>query len=500
MSVPLNVTCPECATSGQVRPEDAGCMVSCQGCKSTFRIPSHAGRRVIDATVERRSVSGIGSRLDPELKNQLICLVCLFVIVAIFGRDWLPSSRGGNASVATRRARSPGSEVPSVDGTTTATPTKAAAEKLQLASDDDADISPLEALDRRLPPVQPLIRRRAMPFDSPQAIGVRAACFVDNMHAMTVHATERGNLLRKWVIDTGAPIGQPVLMPNGRDFHLRVSPNGSRLAVSVSPNDQGLMLLNTRTGVTIRTKTTKTAPPVSAPVWKGDGTLFYGSSLGTIESWDILTEENMLSLSQGQAVSAVGHSAEGGYLISGDSTGEIRLWSLPENGRYAASYRKLKAPIGIIETRKTGDEVLVLAAAGEQGKTWECHIFDLATQETVHSLSLSGEVTSLAVSSDWRRIVTGNRQGQVVVWDTLTGDELETASVHLGEITTVAIANDNSCVMSGCYASRNDVTVRLRPLPAAMVPTRKVVNTETRVPDESGEQEEDTRPATEDLK
>lgn len=499
MSEPLHVTCPECRTGGQVRPEDAGHMVSCPGCKNTFLIPAPPARRTVDARIIHRSGSRWGFRIDPELKSQLAGLTGLLIIVAVFGRDWLrPQTSEGNQAGSTQRGSATASVLPSTEGPSrTATKTKSAGEKLPLGNEsDERDSAPVLTLDDRLPPVQPLVRRRAMPLDSAQAMGVRGASFLpDNVHAMTIHATDRGNLLRKWVIDSGAPVGQPVLLPNGRDFHLRFSPNGSRLAVSVSQNNQGLMLLNAKTGVTMRTKQTKMAPPLSCPVWKDDGTLFYGSSLGTVESWDILTEENGLSLSQGQAVTAVGVS-DAGYLLSGDTTGELRLWALKENARYAASYRKLKAPIRLIETRRAGQDVLVLAAAGEPGKSWDCHIFDLATQETVHTVSLPGEVTALAVSSDWRRIVTGHHQGQVVVIDTLTGDELESSSVHFGEVNTVAIANDNSCMMTGCYQTRNDVTVRLRPMPPVLVRMQKDRNTDTQV---QAQEEEDAWSTTEDI-
>jgi len=438
--------------------------------------------QVIETTAAPRFVSGTSFRLDPELRNQLMALAVVICVLAIFGRDWLhPQPSTANQQVAVRSNRSGGIPVPTIEESSAASRDgRATGEKLPLHGDQmGSDVSPVAALDSRLPPVQPLVRRRPMPFDSPQAVGVRAAAFLpDNVHAMTVHATDKGNLLRNWVIDTGAAVGQPVALPSGRDFHLRFSPNGARLAVTVLPNEHGIMLLNAKTGVTLRTKATKNLPFLSAPAWSGDGMLIYGSPLGTVETWDILTDANKLSLSQGQPVTAVAVS-DAGYLLSGDTTGEIRLWSLAENGRYAASYQKLKGPIRVLETRRAGDDVLVLAAAGEQGKNWECHVFDLATQQTLHSIPLVGEITAFASTSDWRRIATGHRHGQVTVWDTLSGDELQTSQAHTGEVTTLVISADNSCVMSGCYQVRNDVTVRLRPLPAPLVRAQDSVFTET---------------------
>lgn len=476
MSSYLSVTCPECGTVREARPECAGRTGICPGCKKPLRIPV-SSPRVIETTAAPRVVGSGRARVDPEFRKQVIGIAGLLIVLAFFGRDWLRPQPVGNHTGADRTGNAPGTPLPSIIASG-AVPSGAGGiqEKLPLHGTTASRASTVAALDSRLPPVQPVVGRRPMPFDCPQAVGVRSAVFLpDNVHAMTVHATDRGNLLRKWVIDTGTAVGQPVVLPNGRDFHLRFSPNGSRLALTISQCEQGVMLLNARTGVTIRTKVTNHLSPLSVPVWNGDGTLIYGSPLGTVETWDIVGDSNTSSLSQGQPVTAVAVS-DAGYLLSGDATGEIRLWSLADNGRYAASYQKFRAPVRLLETRIAGNDALVLAAAGEQGKAWECHVFDLASQQTLHSIALPEDVTALAVTSDWRRLATGHREGQVALWDLLTGDELQTTPVHNSEVTTLAIAADNSCMMSGCYQSRNDVTVRLRPLPPPVV--RESVSTE----------------------
>lgn len=493
MSELLTATCEKCGTQREAKPELAGRVGICPVCQERVRIPLPSQQRVIEATATPRVIRPVGWTIDPELRNQLIGIVAVLLVVGLFGRDWLRPLQSGAVSNGASHSASPsGVPVAVVDGPAGSASTKTPVERLPLGtSPHNGASSAVAALDELLPPVQPIVRRRPMPFDCPTATGVRTALFdPDNVHAMTIHATGRGNFLRKWVIDTGAPVGlQPAQLPEGRDFSLRFSPNGNRLAVSVSPSDTGLLLLNAKTGVTLRTKDTNRVSPLSVPAWHGDGSLIYGTPVGTVQQWEILSDESSLSLSQGQPVTSVAVS-DTGYLISGDVTGECRLWSLLENGRYAASYNKLKTPIRVLETRLAGDGALVFAAAGEPGKAWDCHIFDLATQQTLHSLALSGEVTSLAISSDWRRIVTGNRSGVVTTWEVLSGDEVETAAVHAGAVTTVAISADNSCVMTGCYDSRDnaDVTVRLRPLPAPLVPAQTSVNTETRKPDDTDEQ------------
>lgn len=89
MSIPLNVTCPECGKVGRVSPEFAGRMGICPACKKSTRIPMPSAPRVIEATANPRFVQPTGFRVDPELRNQLMGLAAVVVVVVLFGRDWI---------------------------------------------------------------------------------------------------------------------------------------------------------------------------------------------------------------------------------------------------------------------------------------------------------------------------------------------------------------------------------------------------------------------------
>src|SRR5208337_2522042 len=58
-------------------------------------------------------------------------------------------------------------------------------------------------------------------------------------------------------------------------------------------------------------------------------------------------------------------------------------------------------------------------------------------------------VTSVAISSDDKRAVTGSRDGTAKVWELEEGKELLTLKGHSQDITTVAFSNDGHSLLTG---------------------------------------------------
>lgn len=467
-------TC-DCGRRFHVSREKAGRQGICDKCKGLVSIPTDQRAAVVSSTAATLPLPRPAAwRPGPELQAQMMTLAVVVPLLLFFGKDWLsprgqasPSSATSNVTAAPSQKlalkSSPGNVSP-------AAPVAGGKLPLAIASAGHQDEHG-GGLDALLTPLYSGVSRRELPLDCPLATGVRAVAFLpDAQHALTIHHTDRGGALRKWALSTGTPVGQPVFLPQSNEYQLAFSPDGNRLAMTLSPGEPGLLLLNAQSGVTLRTRGTNRLAPLTAPAWSSSGALIFGTPVGTVEQWLIVPDMPGYSLSQGQPVTRVGVS-DTGYLLTGDHSGEIRLWST-ESGQYAASYRALRAPIRFLESRRFADRAMVLAAAGEPGETWNIHIFDLATQQTLHALALAGPITSLAVAPDWRRIVTGRRDGMVTIWDAISGDEIETVPVHISDVTALQVAPDNSCYLSGCYRSPNnrDTTVRLRPLPPPRLP------------------------------
>ena len=68
-----------------------------------------------------------------------------------------------------------------------------------------------------------------------------------------------------------------------------------------------------------------------------------------------------------------------------------------------------------------------------------------------------GQLECAAVSLDGTLWVTGSGDGKVRLWNTHTGELVQTLSGHTGYITSVKISDDNSKVVSGA----SDMTARL---------------------------------------
>ncbi len=88
---------------------------------------------------------------------------------------------------------------------------------------------------------------------------------------------------------------------------------------------------------------------------------------------------------------------------------------------------------------------VVTGSADHTARVW-----DARTGKTLHTLKgSSGNVTSVAVSADGSRVVTGSDDNTVRVWDARTGKTLHTLKDHTSVVTSVAVSTDGSRVVTG---------------------------------------------------
>ncbi|MBI1349157.1 hypothetical protein GC163_23045 [bacterium] len=468
------VCCDVCGAQGLVKPEFVGRHGKCGTCGNPLvaRVALSHAPEVISQFPSRPRPASMTWLRDPDIRANLLVIIGVVVVLGFFGRDWLPPTTLPVAAISPAAPAHVAGQIilpTSPDGPTQSTAPGQDQPKLPLGTSADPATKDSSAttLERLLPPLKTSSAtvHRELPFDCPYATGVRHVAFTpDGQAALTIHATNRGATFRKWNLHTGTPIGESILLPAGNDYQLAFSPEGQRLALTLSPAQEGLHLLNPQTGLLLRSINTQRRQ-LSAPAWSRDGAVFIGTESGTVEKWRPQSTGADLTLSASQMVTRVACSADGGYVILGDATGELRLASI-HDGQFAGSYRGLSGPVRLIETRPYAEGVLLLAAAGEFGGPWEVQLLDLQTLRRIHAVNLPGHVMSLAVTPDWRRLIAGTRDGKITVLDTITGVELEQATVHTADVTALAVALDGSGVLSGCYRSpqNRDVTVRLRPL------------------------------------
>lgn len=191
-----------------------------------------------------------------------------------------------------------------------------------------------------------------------------------------------------------------------------------------------------------------------------------------------------------QGVRAVAFSADGKLLASGGSDKTIKLWD-------TATWQEMTTLIGHADTITSLTfspvERTLLSAAGNTIKLWNLDTDDeisfsvaftprvvafdpigqrfacgglqggfclwrLDSREKVGTATLhSGEITSIAFSSDRRFFATGSYDTTIKLWDAKTLDLLDTFTQHLEPVYSLAFCPDSSILASGS----SDKTIRL---------------------------------------
>ncbi len=89
-------------------------------------------------------------------------------------------------------------------------------------------------------------------------------------------------------------------------------------------------------------------------------------------------------------------------------------------------------------------------------------IWDAAIGKQLHLLQHPEQITSAAINSDGRIVVSGDSKGAVYVWDTNTETKIRVLSGHMSSVNSVAISSDDRIIASASgapYDNHNDYTI-----------------------------------------
>lgn len=103
---------------------------------------------------------------------------------------------------------------------------------------------------------------------------------------------------------------------------------------------------------------------------------------------------------------------------------------------------------------------LFVVAANGQGPV-QASIRKLENGEEVYSEIFGNAVVSHAISNDWRRLLTGEADGSVVVWDVPTAEEVETIKIADAPIHAVAISPSGTVAVAHPKGSRSASVLQL---------------------------------------
>lgn len=238
-------------------------------------------------------------------------------------------------------------------------------------------------------------------------------------------------------------------------------PNACRASRSVSYSSDGnLLLVSSRGGhielwsLTGNQPTSKSLlahdGDVSCCQFAPDGTRFFtcGDDHRCI-MWDVNTLRPAFELRGArETVRRARFLADGTRLITGDIAGHLQLWDLTT--QRLVKQIDVSAPALPFKSFVEGLELLpgetefMIALRGGGISVW-----NLESGELSRTFQHDGrEFTTLSVSSDGSRAVTGGSDGQIDVWDVATGACLQSFAGHAGPVQAVTMTSDRRLAVS----------------------------------------------------
>jgi WD40 repeat protein/tRNA A-37 threonylcarbamoyl transferase component Bud32 len=209
--------------------------------------------------------------------------------------------------------------------------------------------------------------------------------------------------------------------------------------------------------------------PVSATVWDAEN----GREIRTLKG--PMWENRTLMVGPSSGVMnfvSVAISSDGKWIISGGDSGEVMVWDA-ESGR---AIRTLKGPSGRVAISRNGKRIVssgIVSSGSTMVSVWDAEsgleklTLRVVDKERLYAHEVN--VVGVAISHDGNRIVLGRQGGTVKVWDVESCQEICTFKGHTGSlapieydssrriVSSVAISGDGKRIISG----GDDGTVRV---------------------------------------
>jgi WD40 repeat protein len=219
------------------------------------------------------------------------------------------------------------------------------------------------------------------------------------------------------------------------------SPDGSRLFATTS--DGYIYSWNIGDGQLLSFSESHSNEVMSFSFSPDAKTLATGSVDRTIKLWDVATGRTLRTVrGHGGWVSALHWSADGRYLLSGDSDGLIKIWDLEIKEMPLWPDQK---PTSVWATAFTrANELIVLGRATDGNlKLWNLSngrvIADLGSAQTISSAAFSKDATMVAAAV----------APQIRIYSVVTGQVISTLSASAVDVYSLEFSPDGTMLLSG---------------------------------------------------
>jgi WD40 repeat protein/transcriptional regulator with XRE-family HTH domain len=269
---------------------------------------------------------------------------------------------------------------------------------------------------------------------------VIGAAFAPDGHSMATASFDRTAKLWDFQPQPEWPLVEG-LWPGAFGGAIDVSPDG-RLGAGAS--ETGLRLWDLETGQ-VRQQF-EFGPPILSTGFSPDGEQVWGGAAnGSLVGWETKTGQPVHTFTGHQAeiirvvISPDGHSA----LTAGASDGTARLWDL-EGGEPAHVFRPEAGFVMDVAFSPDGRHALASTASGI-AFMWAVEDGELVRQ---FELDAPAGMPSLAVSPDGARLVAGSRSGDIVLFETGSGQQQQVFSGHTNVVRDLAFSADGTRLLS----------------------------------------------------
>jgi WD40 repeat protein len=311
------------------------------------------------------------------------------------------------------------------------------------------DVATGKELGRFAPPAGKLIFGLA----SPDGSTVATASPVEAEELKTRLPAGRATKIQLWNLLTGKEIHHFLVPDAPVTGTLLLSPDGSKL---LTGDFDGPRLWDLETGKLLR-QFDKPDGVVNAATFSADGRkLAWGTIPGTVRLWDVETGKEIQHFAGEYpadymaVVNSVSISPDGRRLLTGSNEGGARLWDV-ETGkdlqRFQASDKGPNLTVNCETLSPDGREVLT-ASDDKTARLWDAE----TGKELYQLVGVADPVVSLAFTDAGRGIVAVSRAGMVWRWDAESGKGLlqplqtsapAAASTSAGSyVTTVALTSN----------------------------------------------------------